>query len=103
MSEPISGVGCHPMSRGKVPRTRIRRIGPMSRSDKDRATERILPMLLIDRDFKRGGERFAIPSQGEVEGKLAVMEIVSIACLREVLRSKDETAIPKLRRKVLRT
>jgi hypothetical protein len=60
-------------------------------------------MLLIDRDFKRGGERFAIPSQGEVEGKLAVMEIVSIACLREVIRSKDEMAIAKLRRKVLRT
>ncbi|MGO4116021.1 hypothetical protein ACC786_32130 [Rhizobium ruizarguesonis] len=49
-------------------------------------------MLLIDRDFKRGGECFAIPSQGEVEGKLAVMEIVSIACLREVVRSKDQAA-----------
>lgn len=60
-------------------------------------------MLLIDRDFKRGGERFAIPSQGEVEGKLAVTEIVSIACLREVLGSKDDLATAKLRRKVLRT
>ncbi|ARO23726.1 hypothetical protein TAL182_CH01948 [Rhizobium sp. TAL182] len=56
----------------------------------------------MDRDCKRGGERFAIPSQGEVQGKLIVLEVVAITCLREVLASKDAFALAALKKKVLR-
>jgi hypothetical protein len=59
-------------------------------------------MLIMDRDCKRGGERFAIPSQGEVQGKLIVLEVVAITCLREVLASKNAFALAALKKKVLR-
>ncbi|MDR9808502.1 hypothetical protein [Rhizobium hidalgonense] len=59
-------------------------------------------MLIMDRDCKRGGERFAIPTQGEVQGKLIVLEVVAITCLREVLASKDALAVAALKKKVLR-
>ncbi|NKM88075.1 hypothetical protein GFL54_28040 [Rhizobium laguerreae] len=59
-------------------------------------------MLIMDRDCKRGGERFAIPSQGEVQGKLIVLEVVAITCLREVLASKNAFAVAALKKKVLR-
>ncbi|MGO6814064.1 hypothetical protein [Rhizobium leguminosarum] len=59
-------------------------------------------MLIMDRDCKRGGERFAIPTQGEVQGKLTVLEIVAITCLREVLASKNAFAVAALKKKVLR-
>ncbi|MBC2804874.1 hypothetical protein ELI36_19225 [Rhizobium ruizarguesonis] len=59
-------------------------------------------MLIMDRDCKRGGERFAIPTQGEVQGKLIVLEVVAITCLREVLASKNAFAVAALKKKVLR-
>ncbi|WP_434714320.1 hypothetical protein NMA58_24590 (plasmid) [Rhizobium sp. YTUHZ045] len=59
-------------------------------------------MLIMDRDCKRGGERFAIPTQGEVQGKLTVLEVVAITCLREVLASKNAFAVAALKKKVLR-
>lgn len=56
-------------------------------------------MLIMDRDCKRGGERFAIPTQGEVQGKLTVLEVVAITCLREVLASKNAFAVAALKKK----
>lgn len=41
-------------------------------------------MLTTDRDCRRGGERFAIPTLGEVEGKLIASEIVATSCLYEL-------------------
>ncbi|OWW04524.1 hypothetical protein ATY81_00580 [Rhizobium sp. R72] len=58
-------------------------------------------MLSADRDSKRGGERFAIPTQGEVEGKLLVSEIVAVACLEEFMKRQDAAAIARIRRRVL--
>jgi hypothetical protein len=59
-------------------------------------------MLYMDRDCKRGGERFAIPTQGEVQGKLIVLEVVAITCLREVVASKSAFATARLKKEVLR-
>ncbi|MBY5447948.1 hypothetical protein HFO93_31850 [Rhizobium leguminosarum] len=59
-------------------------------------------MLIMDRDCRRGGERFAIPSQGEVQGKLTVLEVVAITCLQEVLASKNTFAVAALKKKILR-
>lgn len=59
-------------------------------------------MLFIDRDFKRGGERFAIPTQGEVEGKLIVLEVVAVTCLRNLLASGNEFETSKLKRNVFK-
>ncbi|PKA45511.1 hypothetical protein N2599_26050 (plasmid) [Rhizobium sullae] len=59
-------------------------------------------MLIMDRDCKRGGEHFAIPTQGEVQGKLILLEIVAITCLREVLAWKNAFAVAALKKKVLR-
>lgn len=42
-------------------------------------------MLTTDRDCRRGGQRFAIPTLGEVEGRLIASEIVATSCVREVL------------------
>ncbi len=42
-------------------------------------------MLMTDRDCRRGGQRFAIPTLGEVEGKLIASEIVASICLHELL------------------
>lgn len=41
-------------------------------------------MLMTDRDCRRGGQRFAIPTLGEVEGKLIASEIVATSCLHEL-------------------
>ncbi|WP_431323029.1 hypothetical protein [Rhizobium sp. YTU87027] len=59
-------------------------------------------MLSSDRDSKPGGERFAIPTQGEVEGKLLVSEIVAVACLQELIKRQDAAAIARVRRRILR-
>ena len=59
-------------------------------------------MLWSDRDSKPGNERFAIPTQGEVEGKLLVSEIVAVACLREFMKREDAAAIGRVRRRILR-
>ncbi|MDQ0563550.1 hypothetical protein QO004_005365 [Rhizobium mesoamericanum] len=59
-------------------------------------------MLSTDRDFKAGGERFAIPTQGEVEGKLMVSELVAVACLQELLKKEHAPVIERVRRRILR-
>ncbi|MBB3384285.1 hypothetical protein FHX12_003337 [Rhizobium sp. BK609] len=41
-------------------------------------------MLMTDRDCRRGGRRFAIPTLGEIEGKLIASEIVATSCLHEL-------------------
>jgi len=58
-------------------------------------------MLSPDRDSKPGGGRFAIPTQGEVEGKLLVSEIVAVACLQELMKLKNTAAIARVHRRVL--
>lgn len=59
-------------------------------------------MLSTERDFKRGGERFPIPSQGEVEGKLLMFELVAVTCLKELLAETDSHPVSRLRRKLVR-
>ncbi|MGO4440372.1 hypothetical protein [Rhizobium sp. RAF56] len=59
-------------------------------------------MLSTDRDCKRGGERFAIPTLGEVEGKLIVMEVVALACLRERLKQRKARSISHIRQNIKR-
>ncbi|MGV4796654.1 hypothetical protein [Rhizobium sp. F40D2] len=59
-------------------------------------------MLSTERDFKRGGERFPIPSQGEVEGKLLMFEVVAVTCLQELLAETDSHVVSRLRRRLIR-
>jgi hypothetical protein len=59
-------------------------------------------MLSTDRDFKPAGEHFAIPTQGEVEGKLLVSELVAVACLQELLRKEHAPVVERVRRRILR-
>ncbi|CCM75347.1 hypothetical protein [Rhizobium mesoamericanum] len=59
-------------------------------------------MLSADRDFKPGGEHFAIPTQGEVEGKLMVSELVAVACLQELLKKEHAPVVERVRRRILR-
>ncbi|MBB3545183.1 MULTISPECIES: hypothetical protein [unclassified Rhizobium] len=59
-------------------------------------------MLSTDRDSKPGGEHFAVPTQGEVEGKLMVSELVAVACLQELLRKERAPVIERVRRRILR-
>jgi hypothetical protein len=58
-------------------------------------------MLSTERDYKRGGERFPIPSQGEIEGKLLMFEVIAITCLQELLAKTDSHQIPRLRQRLL--
>ncbi|MBX5132970.1 hypothetical protein HJB79_11505 [Rhizobium lentis] len=59
-------------------------------------------MLSTERDFKRGGERLPIPSQGEVEGKLLMFEAVAVTCLQELLAKTESRLVPRLRRRLIR-
>ncbi|PDS72925.1 hypothetical protein [Rhizobium phaseoli] len=59
-------------------------------------------MLSTERDLKRGGERLPIPSQGEVESRLLMFEVVAVTCLQELLAKTDPHLIFRLRRKLLR-
>lgn len=59
-------------------------------------------MLHIDRDSKRGGERFAIPTLGEVQRKLAVLDAVAVTRLKQVIASNSAFAAARLKREVLR-
>jgi len=59
-------------------------------------------MLSTERDFKRGDEHMAIPTQGEIEGKLLVFEVVAVACLEELLKHGHKHTIFKVRGRVLR-
>ncbi|MBX5179807.1 hypothetical protein HJB77_26660 [Rhizobium lentis] len=59
-------------------------------------------MLSTERDYKRGGERFPIPSQSEVEGKLLIFEVVAVTCLQELLANGGSNLIRRLRQRLLR-
>ena len=59
-------------------------------------------MLSTERDFGRGGERFSIPSQGEVEGRLLMFEVVAVTCLQELLAKTDSRMVSRLRRRLIR-
>ncbi|CAN7748561.1 hypothetical protein [Rhizobium sp. LjRoot258] len=60
-------------------------------------------MLSTDRDYKRGGEHLAIPTQSEIEGKLLVFEVVAVACLQELLKHEHARVISKVRQNIRRT
>jgi hypothetical protein len=62
-----------------------------------------MKMLTTDRDCKRGGEHLAIPTQGEIEGKLLVFEVVAVACLQELLKHEHAPVISKVRQNILHT
>ncbi|MBW9114747.1 hypothetical protein JNB88_13960 [Rhizobium cauense] len=59
-------------------------------------------MLSTDRDCKPGGEHFAVPTLGEVEGKLMLSELVAVACLQELLTKEHAPIVEKVRRRILR-
>jgi len=59
-------------------------------------------MLTVSRDYQRGGEHFAIPTQGEVEGRLLVSEVVAVTCLRELLKKEHAPVLARVRRHVMR-
>lgn len=58
-------------------------------------------MLSTDRDLKRGGERFPIPSQGEVEGRLLMFEVIAVTCLQELLAKTESRLVSRLRRRLI--
>lgn len=49
-------------------------------------------MLTTDRDSERHGERNAIPSMGELEGRMAVLELVAQCALVHALSEGDKEA-----------
>jgi hypothetical protein len=51
----------------------------------------VTEMLTTSRDCKRDGARNAIPSLGEIEGRMAVLEVVAQAALIRALREGDDT------------
>jgi len=57
-------------------------------------------MLITDRECQRGGERFAVPTLGEVEGKLIVSEVVAASCLRQLLARPETEPLPSIRRRI---
>ncbi|EJC79321.1 hypothetical protein Rleg4DRAFT_0912 [Rhizobium leguminosarum bv. trifolii WSM2297] len=59
-------------------------------------------MLVTDRDCQTGGARFAVPTFGEIEGRLLVCEVVATCCLRQLLAHSDTAAIPVIKRRVRR-
>lgn len=59
-------------------------------------------MLVTDRDCRTGGARFAVPTFGEIEGKLLVCEVVATSCLRQLLAHSGGFAVPVIKRRVRR-
>ncbi|OWV78852.1 hypothetical protein ATY78_12200 [Rhizobium sp. R635] len=59
-------------------------------------------MLITDRDCQEGGARFAVPTFGEIEGKLLVCEVVATSCLRQLLTHSGAAAVPVIKRRVRR-
>ncbi|WFU11469.1 hypothetical protein QA646_24040 (plasmid) [Rhizobium sp. CB3090] len=55
-------------------------------------------MLTTDRECRRGGERFAMPTLGEIEGKLIVSEVVAANCLRQLLAGPETEPLSSIRR-----
>jgi hypothetical protein len=56
-------------------------------------------MLITDRECRRGGERFAVPTLGEVEGKLLVSEVVATSCLRQLFAGPEIDPLASIRRR----
>ncbi|MBY5379002.1 hypothetical protein ELG83_33560 (plasmid) [Rhizobium leguminosarum] len=59
-------------------------------------------MLVTDRDCQTGGARFAVPTLGEIEGKLLVSEVVATSCLRQLFAHSDGTAMRGIKRRIRR-
>jgi hypothetical protein len=55
-------------------------------------------MLTTDRECRRGGQRFAMPTLGEIEGKLIVSEVVAANCLRQLLTTSETEPLPSIKR-----
>jgi hypothetical protein len=53
-------------------------------------------MLTARRDTMRGGARWAIPSLGEIEGRMMVLEFVAITSLDRLFRLEGEQAADDL-------
>ena len=59
-------------------------------------------MLVTDRDCRTGGARFAVPTFGEIEGKLLVCEVVATSCLRQLFAHSGRFVVPVIKRRVRR-
>lgn len=57
-------------------------------------------MLTTDRDCRRGGQRFAIPTLGEVEGRLIASEIVATSCLHELLAYSSSNRMLSIKNRI---
>ncbi|MBY5413425.1 hypothetical protein HFO61_34070 [Rhizobium leguminosarum] len=60
-------------------------------------------MLVTDRDCQTGGARFAVPTLGEIEGKLLVSEVVATSCLRQLFAHADGAVMPAIKRRIRRS
>lgn len=58
-------------------------------------------MLITDRDCQSGGARFAVPTLGEIEGRLLVSEVVATSCLRQLF-AHSNGAVPAIKRRIRR-
>jgi hypothetical protein len=62
-------------------------------------------MLKAKRDTLLGGARFAIPSIGEVEGRMMVLEMIALASLSRLLdekQAKTAAALPEIIRRAVK-
>ncbi|MGO7939654.1 hypothetical protein ACC731_38255, partial [Rhizobium ruizarguesonis] len=50
-----------------------------------------------------GGARFAVPTLGEIEGKLLVSEVVATSCLRQLFAHADGAVMPAIKRRIRRS
>jgi hypothetical protein len=57
-------------------------------------------MPTTDRECRRGGQRFAIPTLGEVEGKLIASEIVASSCLLELSAYSSSKEMLSIRNRI---
>ncbi|MGR8964604.1 hypothetical protein ACU8OR_27950 (plasmid) [Rhizobium leguminosarum] len=60
-------------------------------------------MLVTDRDCQTGGARFAVPTLGEIDGKLLVSEVIAISCLRQLFAHENDTVMPAIKRRIRRS
>ncbi|TCL63266.1 RNA-metabolizing metallo-beta-lactamase [Rhizobium sp. BK251] len=80
-----------------------RRVRPRrSIQSKTQSRQGRISMLSTDRDYRPGSEHFAVPTMGEVEGKLLVSEIVAVACLQELLKHEHAPVVRRVRRRIQR-
>jgi hypothetical protein len=59
-------------------------------------------MLITDRDYQAGGERCAVPTLGEVEGKLLVSEVIATSCLHQLFAHSESAVVPAIKRRIRR-